>query len=233
MKSLSINHIAVLAAVALHAMLLTVQMQPQPLSSETVTRIAIRLVTPYETPVVQVSSPPSTLPRPLIENKIQNHEQPELKPQSAQTATPTEPSAVKRDEAPAASPAPPATQVAETAVPLPLPAAAAEHTAPAPVATPTANRLPDYLAVVRNQVESHKDYPAFARQLRQQGTVTVRVTIAADGRLREAAVGNSSGHPSLDKAALAAVRNSGKFRAPDDFGLGAVTVDIPITYKLI
>lgn len=49
------------------------------------------------------------------------------------------------------------------------------------------------------------DYPATALHARQQGTVEVVVTIAADGRAREAHVSRSSGALALDDAAVAAV----------------------------
>jgi protein TonB len=103
-----------------------------------------------------------------------------------------------------------------------------------PAARPAApSRLHEYLTMVREAVEVNKDYPAFARQLGQQGTAVVRAEIDRDGRLLRAAILSSSGHQSLDKAALSAVRNAGRFRAPAEFGLTEVTVDIPIAYKLI
>lgn len=48
------------------------------------------------------------------------------------------------------------------------------------------------------------DYPATALHARQQGTVEVVVTIAADGRAREAHLSRSSGALALDDAAVAA-----------------------------
>jgi protein TonB len=233
MKALTINHVAILAAVALHALLLAVQVRPQTISTETITKIAIHLVAPREPAQPQV--PPRSVPlHASTENKIQNHQLPGPPLPPAKVALPPAAPPLLPVETAAKMPAlQPAPQAAEAIVPMAAPVAITARVVPAPVAAPAASRLPDYLAAVRTQVENHKDYPAFARQLKQQGTVTVRVTIGSDGRLREAAVSNSSGHASLDKAALAAVRNAGRFRAPDDFGLGDVTVDIPITYKLI
>ncbi|HBG06138.1 MAG: hypothetical protein A2075_02450 [Geobacteraceae bacterium GWC2_58_44] len=98
-------------------------------------------------------------------------------------------------------------------------------------ATPAA-RLPDYLTVVRGMVENNREYPAMARQLGLQGTVTVRVSIRGDGSLAALSVEGSSGHKALDKAALSAVRRSAPFKAPAGFGLGQVTVEIPIVYRL-
>ncbi len=93
-------------------------------------------------------------------------------------------------------------------------------------------RLPDYLSVVRSMVENNREYPAMARQLGLQGTVTVRVSIRGDGSVGAVAVDVSSGHKALDKAAISAVRRSAPFKSPTGYGLGEVTVEIPIVYRL-
>ncbi|MDR0225477.1 MAG: energy transducer TonB [Burkholderiaceae bacterium] len=49
-------------------------------------------------------------------------------------------------------------------------------------------------------------YPPEARQLGQQGRVVVRVLVDEQGKVAEAVVKESSGHPLLDQAALAAAR---------------------------
>lgn len=95
-----------------------------------------------------------------------------------------------------------------------------------------AARLPDFLAVVKSMVENNREYPAMARQLGLQGTVTVRVSIRGDGSITAAAVQGSSGHKTLDKAALSAVRRSAPFKPPAGFGLGEVTLEIPIVFRL-
>lgn len=95
-----------------------------------------------------------------------------------------------------------------------------------------AARLTEYLTVVKNMVENNREYPAMARQLGLQGTVTVRVTIRSDGSIGALTLVGSAGHNSLDKAARSAVKRSAPFKAPGGFGLGEVTVDIPIVYRL-
>ncbi|MEK6348139.1 MAG: energy transducer TonB [Burkholderia sp.] len=49
-------------------------------------------------------------------------------------------------------------------------------------------------------------YPAKARRLGQAGVVTLRVTVATDGRIARAAVSRSSGYPALDAAAVEALQ---------------------------
>lgn len=49
-------------------------------------------------------------------------------------------------------------------------------------------------------------YPPIAQRLNQSGTVAVKITVGADGAVSDAEVSNSSGHDSLDAAALKCVR---------------------------
>jgi protein TonB len=54
-------------------------------------------------------------------------------------------------------------------------------------------------------------YPDYARRHEQQGAVTLRVMVAADGAVRAVEIAESSGFDSLDAAALAAVRDRWRF----------------------
>ena len=101
-----------------------------------------------------------------------------------------------------------------------------------PVGEGRANRLGDYLAFLGRMLERDKDYPLFARQRGLQGTVVVRASIRADGVIADVAVIASSGHGSLDRAAVTAVKGTGSLKPPASFGLADVTVDIPIAYGL-
>jgi protein TonB len=95
-----------------------------------------------------------------------------------------------------------------------------------------AKKLAEYMAIIRAIIENNKEYPAFAKQLRLQGTVIVRVSIYPNGRIKNVDVITTSGHKSLDKSALGAVKASEPFKPPANYGLLDVTVDIPITFKL-
>lgn len=50
-------------------------------------------------------------------------------------------------------------------------------------------------------------YPQESRRKREQGTVLLLVLLAADGRVADVSISQSSGFDRLDKAALAAVRH--------------------------
>jgi TonB family protein len=238
MKSLGIDHIALLAALALHALaLLAVRVDPgvlRPERPERPQRIAVRLL-PAPAPAREEqtperSVPPAVKPRPSVEKENQNQTSPRPAPAPLPDAAAREPLPAPAGPAEPVAPAEPAPAATTPPAAAASPAAAPPSTA---AATAAAGRLDDYLALVRARVEENKDYPAFARQLGQQGTVVVRARVGRDGRLLQAAVLNSSGHKQLDKAALAAVRGAGRFRPPTEFGLTEVTVDIPIAYKLI
>ncbi|MGC2757066.1 energy transducer TonB, partial [Candidatus Binatus sp.] len=77
-------------------------------------------------------------------------------------------------------------------------------------------------------------YPAAARRREQQGTVTVRVLIGADGSVERAEIADSSGFDALDDAALDTVRSRWRF-VPARQGGAAVEswVLVPIRFALL
>jgi protein TonB len=77
-------------------------------------------------------------------------------------------------------------------------------------------------------------YPASARRRAEQGTVTVRVLVGADGSVERAEISDSSGFDSLDDAALETVRSRWRF-VPARHGAIAVEswVLVPIRFALL
>ncbi len=92
----------------------------------------------------------------------------------------------------AAAPAPPAASASASAS---APAVAAAPTAPATVA-------PGWNALLAAWLAANRRYPDEARRRHEEGEVTVRFTVAHDGRVSEAAVVKGSGFAALDAAAL-------------------------------
>jgi protein TonB len=179
----------------------------------------------------------------------------------ARTATPLAPRHPARtDAAPAPRPAaqpqaaslqsgrPAATPPSSTASPTPAPSAAPPadsppdnrtHESPAPreAATPTPrNAAPvadspprfdaDYLS------NPAPDYPAASRQLREQGSVQLRVFVTTDGRAGDVRVHQGSGFERLDQAAIDAVRRWRFVPARQGDGPVAAWVIVPINFTL-
>ena len=132
--------------------------------------------------------------------------------------------------------------VAETA-----PVAVAEPVveAPPPPAPPVVKEPPKpsadsvkmvtrtYLRSLKKQLEQIKDYPATAKRLKQEGTVRVRFTILADGKIEQIEVSESSRYSSLDNSALEAVAKMEKFQPiPKLLEKERWRIEIPIQYKL-
>ncbi|MHB1397443.1 MAG: energy transducer TonB [Trichloromonadaceae bacterium] len=237
MRVISITHVAFCAALLLHGLVLMVGIRPERLTLETPPqRISVRLKT-IEAPAARPApSPPSPVPQEVRKVK-QTPPPPKPRPESRKPEKP-----VQRLEKPVQQIAAPAIEAVAVSPPFPseAPPVVAEETQslpdqarPEPPAVVGASRLPDYLDTVRRLVEMNKSYPSAARQLGQQGSVLVRVRILPDGQLAEAEVIISSGHRHLDRAALAAVRRASPLKAPSGFGLEAVVLEVPITFRLI
>jgi protein TonB len=92
----------------------------------------------------------------------------------------------------------------------------------------------DYLAMVRMMIENHKRYPQAARNRQIQGRAVVRFVISADGSVTDVNLVETSRHGSLDKAALAAVKEAGPFpRPPTHLFSGPVPLEICVVFELM
>jgi len=130
------------------------------------------------------------------------------------------------------SPAPPASpeQTAQTDTP-PAPAQTAAI-APAPANEPTKRDYGWLSEAILRRVEELKRYPAAARIDRAEGRVVVKAVINEDGSVGEIEVAQSSGFPSLDKAAMETIRQAAPFHLPHPLGRPRLTIKIPISYRL-
>ena len=127
----------------------------------------------------------------------------------------------------------------------PVAVAAPVEAPPAPPAPPVVKEPPKpsadsvkmvtrtYLRSLKKQLEQIKDYPATAKRLKQEGTVRVRFTILADGKIEQIEVSESSRYTSLDNSALEAVAKMEKFQPiPKLLEKERWRIEIPIQYKL-
>lgn len=114
--------------------------------------------------------------------------------------------AVLITEAPPPAPVVPKTPPPKTPAPLP-----SVLTSAAPAITQTATTLPAAAptvpairtgAVIQPGAQCAKpDYPSASRRMEEEGTVTLKFLIDADGRVLQADIENSSGFKRLDEAA--------------------------------
>ncbi|MEO7403436.1 MAG: energy transducer TonB, partial [Burkholderiales bacterium] len=75
-------------------------------------------------------------------------------------------------------------------------------------------------------------YPLAARQLGEQGTTVLRITVDAIGRVSAASVVTPSGSPRLDTAALEAVQKW-RYAPAVRNGLPVTTeLDVPVTFAM-
>ncbi|MBN2223400.1 MAG: energy transducer TonB [Deltaproteobacteria bacterium] len=92
--------------------------------------------------------------------------------------------------------------------------------------------LPDYIRSVRARIDRHKHYPSDAARDGIEGTVTVSFLLDRRGTLLEKGIAVGSGHPVLDKAALAAIGDSSPFPPfPNGLERERLLLKLPITYR--
>jgi protein TonB len=95
-----------------------------------------------------------------------------------------------------------------------------------------ARLLSSYLASVRQRVAQHREYPYLARRANIEGTVCLRVVVAASGRVLGVTPTCGTHQPPLLDAALASVSNAAPF-PPLPAVLGQrLTVDVPVVFEL-
>ena len=135
-----------------------------------------------------------------VETRPPLTERPKVKPEPVKSAAreqrPVEPAPAPILNAPPAATPAAAAWVAPEQRPPSLPAP------PAAIAAPTAPRSD--AAYLNNPRPA---YPLAARRRGDQGTVLVRVLVAADGLAASVSLEKTSGHPALDESALAAVKS--------------------------
>lgn len=158
---------------------------PRPLTVELATQAPPEIVPPQPLPMETRPTPPT--PQPL---------KPAVRPVQELRAS-QEPILTAPLEAP---PSPTAAVVPEQ---RPAPAQEAPRPSPAPVAAPVTPPRSD-AAYLNNPRPA---YPLAARRRGDQGTVLIRVVVTADGLAANVNVEKTSGHPSLDEAALTAVKS--------------------------
>lgn len=137
-------------------------------------------------------------------------------------------SALRADETPVARVAVPVERA--VASPMEAPSQPAATSVPAAIDVPA---LAGYGRSVAGAVAAHQRYPKIAQMRQWQGTTTLQLEFAADGRLLETRVLSSSGHDVLDRQALDMVRAAQPLPPlPAALSGRALTVNVPVVFRL-
>ncbi|MDP1767314.1 MAG: TonB family protein [Nitrospirota bacterium] len=107
--------------------------------------------------------------------------------------------------------------------------AMATSPAPAPAVKADYGWLAESL---RRRLAEVKRYPSAARLNGLEGKVVLRAVIRADGHLSDVKVHRSSGHESLDNAAMEAIRLACPLHLKNAIGAAEIAVLVPMVYSL-
>ena len=90
----------------------------------------------------------------------------------------------------------------------------------------------DYRALITNWLETHKRYPAAARQRGEQGTAVLRFRIDRSGRVLDYSLASSTGYPDLDTAIEAMMRGVTMPPFPQNMTGPEISVSVRVRFGL-
>lgn len=194
-------------ALALAISKLAIQHEPMPVEAP----IQITL----SEPPVELPKPPPRIepPKPIEQPRPQEHVQQKVAAEPVRQPIVT-PVAAKP------SPAPEANPVSVPDVPVSPVAKTLPKVEETPVVQRNAAAEGRFAQDVRTQIERKKIYPDSARDLGMSGVVEVVYVLDRNGKLVKADIASSSGFPTLDQAALRAVRAASFAAFPADAWVG-------------
>lgn len=188
-----------------------------------------------EPPVVE---PPAVEPEPVPEEPVVEPVDPTL---PMPVAMPQRVADIRAEtpptkfEPPVRRTAPPPQAATQAAAPKPAAQQAAQAAAPQQVlsAAPSASQVDNWQASVARHIAQRQRYPASARRRGETGDVFVQFTIDAAGQVRSVSITGSTGHASLDQAALDLIYASSPLpRPPEGIPPSRMTIGMPIGYWL-
>ncbi|MDB5764698.1 MAG: hypothetical protein JWQ21_3693 [Herminiimonas sp.] len=169
----------------------------------------------------------SPAPLPVAEVKSQPVKKP-VQPKPRTVPKPVAPSDKPRKQVPTEAPS-----VAAPAPQQPTPVASAPP-APAPPAAAPSPPVRTGVSIPASYAASNRkpEQPPLSRRYGEQGTVTLRVLVKADGAAGAVEIKSSSGYPLLDEAAKSTVQSWRFNPATSDGKPMADWYLVPITFKL-
>jgi protein TonB len=202
---------------------------------------------PVETREAAASAPnqpvAETRPTPEVTARAPAVETPPAMPIVEKPAPVESPAMVASNEP---APVPPSPAVPESIEPAPVPPAPAINDSPSPPVqeqapviarslTPRPAKKADYgwlAESLHRRIVEVRQYPSAARLNGWEGKVVLRVAIRQDGHLDSVSVVKSSGHETLDDAAMEAVRRACPLHMKHELASPMVVVQVPINYSL-
>jgi protein TonB len=188
--------------------------------------------------VVSAPAVMETRPEPIVTASA-----PVVQAAPASEPAPSSPAPAVEAVASVSEPAPAPPSPAEPVAAAPAPAAAAqpdpatlqEHQVVARVATPRPATKADYgwlAESLHRRIIELRHYPSTARLNGWEGKVVLKVSIRNDGQLKDVEVVKSSGHESLDQAAMEAVRRACPLHMKHELTAPMVVLHLPVSYSL-
>lgn len=177
--------------------------------------------TAAESPIIPTPAPVGPKEEPIVETPSQAETALASRPNDRHTERPSDPDSIALP-----SPAQPIPLQPEGLSPAP--------TTSVPLKVASATR-PDYRwlsETILRRMEELKKYPIEARLNQAQGKVVLRAVIRGDGSVEGVEVAQSSGHQTLDQAALELLKVAGPFQLPRPLETLQLIVKIPLTYRL-
>lgn len=90
----------------------------------------------------------------------------------------------------------------------------------------------DYALFIQERIYENLIYPPEAFVQGREGIVTLKFTIGQDGYLKDIFVAESSGYPSLDEGAVAAVKGASPYPLPEDYEGEDVELVVPLEFRM-
>lgn len=167
-------------------------------------------------PPAPAPNPPAPVPKPEKPRKIVKKHKPAPHPEKP---TPDKTPPADATTAPPSTEAPPAPVQA-----APAPGSSSAHASHDPVT---------WQGALLAQLEKYKRYPAEAMSSQQEGVPTVTFTMDRKGHVLSVQLASSSGHPLLDREAVALPRRAEPLPPPpDDVKGDPITLTVPVEFYI-
>jgi len=90
-----------------------------------------------------------------------------------------------------------------------------------------------YQDIVKQKIESHRQYPSWAQRRKIEGAVGLRFVILPNGQAEDIKVVSSSGYEILDKESQSTIQRATPFLAiPDEVAQDSVIIQVAIVFSL-